>query len=275
MYIISLLDQNATIPPSPEIAKETSQRNDAVTISPQKDYALGMHSKNISQCQTQELDDSDSAQRNLENFSDDSNSPPSISSNKQTVQRNLQPLKVKIPKQSKPPKCEKEKPMCEAKSNLKRKLENEEEVENKGFNIDDDMAKFLEHLDHHTKDLFQSTKEVLDENLPIIYNSLATVKSFISLLGKIIKKILHEIDPISGEVTLKCKGCLLHCPQNWSLTSPPGQPTANSIKKKKKMQTLFVHMKLLANLFLLCIYQRKCVQKFIVYTQYSRKFVQE
>ena len=80
------------------------------------------------------------------------------------------------------------------------------------------MAKFLEHLDHHTKDLFQSTKEVLDENLPIIYNSLATVKSFISLLGKIIRKVPHEIDPISGEITLKCKGCLLHYPQNWSPT---------------------------------------------------------
>ena len=236
MHIISLLDQNATTMPSPEIAEETSQKNDAVTISLQKDYGLGMHSKNISQCQTEELDVSDSAQRNLENFSDDSNSPPppSTSSNKQTVQKNLQPLKIKIPKQSKPLKCEKEKPTCETKSNLKRKLENEEEVENKGFNIDDDMAKFLEHLDHHTKDLFQSTKEVLDENLPIIYNSLATVKSFIFLLGKIIKNIPHEIDPIFSEITLKCKGCLLHCPQNWSLTSPPGQLTANSIKKKKK-----------------------------------------
>ena len=194
MHFISLLDQNATTMPSPEIAEEMSQKNDAVTISPQKDYGLGMHSKNISWCQTEELDDSDSAQRNLENFSDDSNSPPSTSSNKQTIQKNLQPLKIKIPKQSKPPKCEKEKPMCEAKSNLKRKLENEEEVENKGFNIDGDMAKFLEHLDHHTIDLFQSTKEVLDENLPIIYNSLATVKSFISLLGKIIFKNLHKID---------------------------------------------------------------------------------
>ena len=199
-----------------------------------------MHSKKISQCQTEELDDD-----SLENFSDDSNSPLSTSSNKQTVQKNLQPLKIKIPKQSKPPKCEKEKatckaksekekPTCETKSNLKRKLENDEEVENKGCNIDGDMTKFLEHLDHHTKDLFQSTKEVLDENLPIIYNSLATVKSFISLLGKIIKKILHKIDPISSEITLKCKGCLLHCPQNWSQTSPPGRPTANSIKKKKK-----------------------------------------
>ena len=77
--------------------------------------------------------------------------------------------------------------MCKAKSNLKKKkLENEEEVENKGFNIEGHMAKFLGHFNHHTKDLFQGTKEVLDENLPIIYNSLATVKSFISLLGKII-----------------------------------------------------------------------------------------
>ena len=110
--------------------------------------------------------------------------------------------------------------MCKAKSK-KRKLENDEEVENKGFHIDGDMTKFLGHLEHHTRDLFQSTKEVLDENLPTIYNSLATVKFFISLLGKIIKKIPHEIDPISGEITLKCKGCLLHRPQNRSLTSPP------------------------------------------------------
>ena len=85
-----------------------------------------MHSKNISRCQTEELDDSDTAQRNLENFSDDSNSPPSTSSNEQPIQKNLQPPKIKIPKESKPLKCEKEKPTCKAKSNLKRKLENEE-----------------------------------------------------------------------------------------------------------------------------------------------------
>ena len=76
-HIISLLDQNATTMPSPEIAEETSQKNDAITISPQTDYGLGMHSKNISRCQTEELDDN-----SFENFSDDSNSPPSTSSNK-------------------------------------------------------------------------------------------------------------------------------------------------------------------------------------------------
>ena len=78
MHIISLLDQNAITMPSPEIAEETSQKNDAVTISPQTHYGLGMHSKNISRCQTEELDNSDSAERNLEYFSDDSNSPPII-----------------------------------------------------------------------------------------------------------------------------------------------------------------------------------------------------
>ena len=83
------------------------------------------------------------------------------------------------------------------------------------------MTKFLEHLDHPTKDLYQSTKEVLDENLPIIYNSLAT-EIFYLLTGEDYQKIPHERDPISGEITLKCKRCLLHCPQNWSLTSPPG-----------------------------------------------------
>ena len=91
MHIIYLLDQNATTMPSLEIVEETSQKNDAVIISPQKDYRLGMHSKNISQCQTEELDDSDSVQRNLENFSDDSNSPPSTSSNKQTIQKIFNP----------------------------------------------------------------------------------------------------------------------------------------------------------------------------------------
>ena len=90
-HIISLLDQNATTMPSPEIAKEMSQKNNAVTISPQTDYRLGMHSKNISRYQTEKLDDSDSAQRNLENFSDDSNSPLSTSSNKQTIQKIFNP----------------------------------------------------------------------------------------------------------------------------------------------------------------------------------------
>ena len=126
-----MLDPNATATPSPEIAKEASHKNNAVTVSPQKDYGLGRHSKNTSRCQTEELDDSDSAERNLQNFSDDSNSPPSPSPKKETIQKNFQTLKIKIPNQSKPPNCDKEKATCRAKSK-KRKIENEEEGENKG-----------------------------------------------------------------------------------------------------------------------------------------------
>ena len=173
-----------------------------------------MHSKNISRCQTEELDDNI-----FKNFSDDSNSPPSTSSNKQTIQKNLQPLKIKIPKQSKPPKCEKEKATCEeksekgkstceTKSNLKRKVENDEEVGNKGFNIDGDMTKFLEHLDHHTKDLFQSTKEVfllciyqrncvqkLCYTKEIVYKNLLCIHSTVENLYKnSAVEMLHLID---------------------------------------------------------------------------------
>ena len=111
-----MLDQNTTTTPSPEIAKEMSQKNNAVTISPQKDYGLGMHSKNISRCQTEELDDNDSAQRNLETFQMTAIALCQHHQKKQTIQKNLQPLKIKIPNQSKPSKCQKEKPMCKAKS---------------------------------------------------------------------------------------------------------------------------------------------------------------
>ena len=67
----------------------------------------------------------------------------------------------------------------------KNELENEEEEgEDKGFHIDGNMVKFLKHLDQQTRDLFQSTKEILDENLPIIYNSLANCEIFYLLTGE-------------------------------------------------------------------------------------------
>ena len=73
------------------------------------------------------------------------------------------------------------------KKRKRDEFENQEEVESAGFYIEGDSPpEFLEHLNSYTTQLFQSTQEVLDENLPIIHNSLATVKSFITLLGKIL-----------------------------------------------------------------------------------------
>ena len=107
-----MLDPNVTTQTaSPEIGEETSQKNDAITISPQTNYGLGMHSKNISRCQTKELDDD-----SFENFSDDSNSPPSASSTEQTVQS----LKIKIPMQSKPLPSVKKGKQC-TKQKLKKR----------------------------------------------------------------------------------------------------------------------------------------------------------
>ena len=127
-HIIPLLDQNAVGRSSPEIelAREMSQNN-SVTVSPHKrsNFGLGMHSKNISQCQdsdrkTEELDDSNCTQRKVENFSDEGSNPPSPSPKKQIVQKNPPPLKIKIPNKSKA-KCEKEKPACKAKGKKRKK----------------------------------------------------------------------------------------------------------------------------------------------------------
>ena len=56
--------------------------------------------------------------------------------------------------------------MQKARKEIKNELENEEEEgENKGFHINGDMVKFLKHLDLHSRDLFQSTKEILDKKI--------------------------------------------------------------------------------------------------------------
>ena len=112
-----------------------------------------------------------------------------------------------------------------------------------------------------------------DSTLMVIWqnssNSLATVKSFISLLGKIFLKVPHEIYPISGEITLKCKGCLLHYPQNWDVTSLPGLLAADSIKKKRNnVKTIIIctFVTFSKSLFYCVHTEEKCVQKFLLCT---------
>ena len=53
--------------------------------------------------------------------SDESSNPPSPSPKKQIVQKNLSPLKIKIPNKSEA-KCEKEKPACQAKGKKRKKM---------------------------------------------------------------------------------------------------------------------------------------------------------
>ena len=79
-------------------------QNNSVTVSPQKssNVGLGMHSKNISRCQdsnrkTEELDDSDCAQRKVENSSDERSNPPSPSPKKTKCSKKSPTLKIKIP----------------------------------------------------------------------------------------------------------------------------------------------------------------------------------
>ena len=94
----------------------------------------------------------------------------------------------------------------------KNELGNEEEEENKGFHIDGNKAKFLEHLDQHTRFISEHERNIRPK-FPIIYKSLPTVKSFSSLLGKTIKKIPHKIDPIYGEITLNARDAFYIVPK--------------------------------------------------------------
>ena len=66
-------------------------QNNGVTVSPspkKSNFRLGMHSKNISQCQDsddktdEELNDGDCGQKQVENSSDESSNPPSPSQKK-------------------------------------------------------------------------------------------------------------------------------------------------------------------------------------------------
>ena len=62
------------------------------------------------------------SKKKVENSSDESSNPPLQSPKKQIVQKNLQLLKIKIPNKSKA-KCEKEKPVCQAKGKKRKKIE--------------------------------------------------------------------------------------------------------------------------------------------------------
>ena len=143
----------------------------------------------------------------------------------------ITPLKINMTEISKTP--------SEKKTKLKEKSrkrcpDQESDTKNYGFNIEgSDPSDFLEYLDKHTTESFKSTLDILNENIPKIHNSLVALKSYTKGIDKILKKIPYQINPQTNKIILKCGCCILHCPQNWNMSSSPGHPAGNSIKKKK------------------------------------------
>ena len=145
----------------------------------------------------------------------------------------ITPLKINMKEISKTP-SEKNTKLKEQSRKRCHTPDQESGTKNYGFYIEgSNPSDFLEYLDKHTTESFKSTLEILNENIPKIHNSLVALKSYTKGMDKILKKIPYQINPQTNEVILKCGCCILHCPQNWNMSSSPGCPTGNSIKKKK------------------------------------------
>lgn len=119
-------------------------------------------------------------------------------------------------------------------SKKNKSFSHQETVEKDGFWIEgSDPNTFLEHLDQYTAESIRSTQQIIGENIPIIHNSFVTIKNFVDLLEKLLKKIPYQQDPNTGEIHLKCSGCQIHCVPNWDIHGLPGRPTRDSLKKMK------------------------------------------
>lgn len=121
----------------------------------------------------------------------------------------------------------------EEKTKKEKCTENNQKV---GFHIDSEdnnIEEFLSYLDSRTREEFKSTVDLIRENITQIHNSFAVLMSFSLLFKKIIKKVPFEVDEKTGNIVLKCKGCMLHCTKNWPSKGIPGRPSKDSIKRKK------------------------------------------
>ena len=145
----------------------------------------------------------------------------------------ITPLKINIKEISKTP-SENNTKLKEQSRKRCHTLNQESDTKKYGFYIEgSDPSDFLKYLDKHTTDSFKSMLDFLNENIPKIHNSLVALKSYTKGIDKILKKIPYQMNQKTNEIILKCRCCILHCPQNWNMSSPPGHPTGNSIKKKK------------------------------------------
>ena len=90
------------------------------------------------------------------------------------------------------------------------------------------MALLAEHLDKHAHGKMKSTMELMEENIPKIYDTFKVICKFTISFKKMLNRIPFKIDEQTGEPIILCGGCHLHCVGNWNLPNPTGRPPKES-----------------------------------------------
>ena len=90
------------------------------------------------------------------------------------------------------------------------------------------MALLAEHLDKHTRGRMKNTLELMEENIPKIYDTFKVICKFTILLKKMLNHIPFKLDEKMGEPIILCGGCHLHCIGNWNLPNPTGRLSKES-----------------------------------------------
>ena len=112
----------------------------------------------------------------------------------------ITPLKINMKEISKTPS---EKNTKLKEQSRKRCPDQESDTKNYGFYIEgSNPSDFLEYLDKHTAESFKSMLDILNENIPKIYNSLVVLKSYTKGIDKILKKIPYQINPQTNKIIL-------------------------------------------------------------------------
>ena len=86
-----------------------------------------------------------------------------------------------------------------------------------------DMTLLAEHLNAHTTGVMKKTCQLMDENIPKIYETFQVIVKYTLNLHKMLKRIPYEINE-AGVPTILCSGCHIHCVGNWNIPNPPGRP---------------------------------------------------
>ena len=163
---------------------------------------------------------------------------------------NIKKEKIEDPKCSPPKITKKEKKGSnnrkrkqdghESKSGHKKKKSSDENARNMErclkivANLEDldmkesNMALLAEHLDKHARGKMKSTMELMEENIPKIYDTFKVICKFTISLKNMLNHIPFKIDEQTGEPIILYGGCHLHCVGNWNLPNPTGRPPKES-----------------------------------------------